>query len=122
MDDIDPLLPIDEARFKVQVRVQAGEYHSVEYTALVEIDMTDPSKAVSKLRDVSQILRRGLPINELKSEDREHVKNGVELAIDKAGQMGHVPKGFSQSMSSLQKLKDEQSKEDLNGELPIRQS
>jgi hypothetical protein len=118
IEDQDEILPIDDEHLKLEIHVRAGQHHAVECTAIIEVNMTDPQKAANKIRDTIQTIRMGMPIEELKVEDREHFQNVTELVMSKGGEVRVVPVGTVKAEKNLAELKKEM--EEQNGDLPTR--
>ena len=123
LEDQDDGMPVDPHNLKVEVLVRAGQHHAVEFTTVVEIDITQAQEATNTLRDAVEILRKALPLEELKAEDREHLCDVTEMVSDPRGKVRIVPLGATRAERTLERLKKEMPPEKENGsesELPSR--
>ena len=85
MDDLEEAFGNE---LNVEVTVATGGVSTVTFRTIVKIaDSTQERIMVAKLRDVAEILRRALPVSELKAEDHDFNKalSRVPLAVDKSG-------------------------------------
>lgn len=101
-DDLEDLDPNEYQPDKLKVAVEAacGGFHSVRYTTVVAIDISNKVKAQGRLRDVAALLRAALPVAELEEGEKE----GEDLVVDKEGKVEKKP-GFSNSMDAQKDLR-----------------
>lgn len=80
-DDID----VYGNTLKVEVSVSTGGVSGVTFTTVVELkDYRDSQSSVAKLREISTLLRRALPFQELKSEEQDFKRTDA-MALDPHG-------------------------------------
>jgi len=124
LEDQDEILPVDEEHLKIEIHVRAGQHHTVECTTVIEINLKDRYAASTKIRDTVQTLRNGMPIAEIKAEDREHFREVTELVISKGGDVRIAPAGTSKAEKDLAALKKniplEEQENGAAAELPSR--
>ena len=86
----------------MNVRSSFCEIYNIEIQTTILADLTQPDKFVAKLQEVHNLLRRALPIASIKGETSEE-----EIGVAKDGKLTKGPKGISDSVASLEKLKSE---------------
>jgi hypothetical protein len=91
-----------ETKLPVNVRASFGEIYNIEIQTTVLADLTQPEKFIAKLQHVGDLLARALPKAHIKGETNEE-----EVGVAKDGKLTKGPKGISESVASLEKLKSD---------------
>ena len=86
-DDEDGFL--EEYELPVEIMVRVGDVNSVSLTTDAIIDTRDSQAAIEKLRGVTTMLRRSIPVAELAGQEREY-RESMDAEIFAIGKDGAV--------------------------------
>jgi hypothetical protein len=93
-------------RLKVEVCVHCGQNSDVALTTVVELeDYQDKVKCSLHLKDIIDILRRAIPLMELKDEDQNYSKETPEVGVAKDGKLTLLPRKFTIAKAGQEDLK-----------------
>lgn len=122
MFEEDEEITVDPHNLKVDILVRAGQHHAVEFTTVIAVDITNAKEAANQIRDVVEILRKALPLTEIKNEDREHFFEQTEIVSGVNGKVHIVPLGSVKAERALERLRSEMpppEKKETNGETEL---
>ena len=105
MDDLEPEFTFGN-RLRVEICVHAGDNHGVDLTTQVELaDYKDRVASGAKLTEVITLLWNAVPLNLIKSTEKEFTKDAGDVGVGSDGKLTLLAKGSVEAQAAINDLK-----------------